>query len=46
MNLVENGVESSMKKEEELTAHKQKLRRENFVNDVKALDIIQNAVFD
>lgn len=45
-NLVENGVKSSTKKEEKLTADEKNLIRENVVKDTKALGTLQNAVSD
>ncbi|XP_048436518.1 uncharacterized protein LOC125475589 [Pyrus x bretschneideri] len=45
-DLVENGYETPMKKEEELTGAEKKLMRENVVKDARALGIIQGAVSD
>lgn len=45
-NFVENGVETSAKKEEELTADEKKLRSENSAKNARALGIIQNAISD
>ncbi|KAM1578272.1 hypothetical protein ACFX1Z_039846 [Malus domestica] len=45
-DIVENGVETSTKKDEELTVAESKLLKENIVRDAKALGIIQGAVSD
>ncbi|XP_028954270.1 uncharacterized protein [Malus domestica] len=45
-DIVENGVETSAKKNEELTAAESKLLKVNIVRDAKALGIIQGAVSD
>ncbi|CAN6712862.1 unnamed protein product [Malus baccata var. baccata] len=45
-DIVENGVETSTKKDEELNVAESKLLKENIVRDAKALGIIQSAVSD
>ncbi|KAM1739404.1 hypothetical protein ACFX11_015128 [Malus domestica] len=45
-DIVEKGVETSAKKDEELTVAESKLLKENIVRDAKALGIIQGAVSD
>ncbi|XP_048430261.1 uncharacterized protein LOC125472648 [Pyrus x bretschneideri] len=45
-NLVENGYETPMKKEEELTEVEKRLMRDNVVKDARALGIIQCAVLN
>ncbi|CAN6718042.1 unnamed protein product [Malus baccata var. baccata] len=45
-DIIENGVETSTKKDEELTVAESKLLKENIVRDAKALGIIQGAVSD
>ncbi|CAN6680964.1 unnamed protein product [Malus baccata var. baccata] len=45
-DLVENGYETLVKKEEELTETEKKLMRENMVKDARALGIIQGAISD
>ncbi|XP_050113988.1 uncharacterized protein LOC126592334 [Malus sylvestris] len=45
-DIVENDVETSAKKDEELTVAESKLLKENIVRDAKALGIIQGAVSD
>ncbi|XP_017189257.1 uncharacterized protein LOC126622556 [Malus sylvestris] len=44
LNLVENGYESSIKKENELTEAEKRLMQENVVKDAKAVGIIQGDV--
>ncbi|CAN6707593.1 unnamed protein product [Malus baccata var. baccata] len=45
-DIVENGVETSANKDEELTVAENKLLKENIVRDAKALGIIQGVVSD
>ncbi|KAM2243661.1 hypothetical protein ACFX1S_010456 [Malus domestica] len=45
-DIVENDVETSAKKDEELIVAESKLLKENIVRDAKALGIIQGAVSD